>query len=90
LPPYGPKRGLPPYRVGAGAGLATARARPEGIAENASLVNYLVIQSIARIGDMSRSDGLYAESLSAALSQSGPDAKEGLRAFLEKRKPNFR
>jgi 1,4-dihydroxy-2-naphthoyl-CoA synthase len=38
---------------------------------------------------MSRGDGLYAESLSAALSQSGAEAKEGLKAFLEKRKPNF-
>ena len=32
---------------------------------------------------MSHADGLYAESLSAALSQTGPDAKEGLMAFLE-------
>ena len=52
-------------------------------------VNYLIIQSIARIAKMSAEDGLYAESLAAALSQTGADAEEGLRAFLEKRKPNF-
>ncbi len=82
--------GLSHYLVGEGEGLARARELAAGIAENSSLVNYLVIQSIARINDMSHSDGLYAESLSAALSQTGPDAKEGLLAFLEKRKPRFR
>jgi enoyl-CoA hydratase/carnithine racemase len=38
---------------------------------------------------MSAEDGLYTESLAAALSQTGPDAEEGLKAFLEKRKPDF-
>lgn len=82
--------GLSHYLAGEGEGYARAEALARDIAANASLVNYLVIQSIARINDMSRADGLYAESLSAALSQTGPDAREGLRAFLEKRKPNFR
>jgi (methylthio)acryloyl-CoA hydratase len=85
----GQQLGLSHYLVGEGEGLASARELAAEIAENASLVNYLIIQSIARINDMSRADGLYAESLSAALSQTGPDAKEGLRAFLEKRKPRF-
>ncbi len=49
----------------------------------------MVIQGIARINDMSRADGLYVESLTAAMTQTGPDAREGLKAFLEKRKPNF-
>jgi enoyl-CoA hydratase/carnithine racemase len=49
-----------------------------------------MINSISRIDDMSKADGLYVESLSAAVSQSGPDADEGLRAFLEKRAPKFR
>jgi (methylthio)acryloyl-CoA hydratase len=39
---------------------------------------------------MSTSDGLWAESLAAAVSQSSEDAFEGMRAFLEKRSPNFR
>jgi len=82
--------GLAHYLVGEGEGLAKAMELARQIAENSSLVNYLVIQSIARIGDMSRADGLYAESLSAALSQTGADAREGLAAFLEKRKPVFR
>lgn len=85
----GCRLGLAHYLVGEGEGLGRAIALARDIASNASLVNYLVIHSIARIDDMSRGDGLYAESLSAALSQSGPDAMEGLNAFLEKRKPNF-
>lgn len=85
----GHRLGLAHYLVGNGEGQDKAEELAREIAANATLVNYLIIQSIARIGDMSRSDGLYAESLSAALSQSGSDAKEGLVAFLEKRKPRF-
>jgi enoyl-CoA hydratase/carnithine racemase len=82
--------GLAHYLAGDGEGLAKAGELAAEIASNASLVNYLIIQSISRIGEMSHADGLYAESLSAALSQSGADAREGLAAFLEKRKPRFR
>lgn len=85
----GERLGLAHYLVGEGEGMQRAEALARDVAANASLVNYLIIQSIARIDDMARGDGLYAESLSAALSQSGKDAKEGLRAFLEKRKPRF-
>lgn len=35
-------------------------------------------------------EGLFTELLAAALSQTTPDAEEGLRAFLEKRAPKFR
>ncbi|MCV0393784.1 MAG: crotonase/enoyl-CoA hydratase family protein [Rhizobiaceae bacterium] len=85
----GQSLGLSHYLVGEGEAHARAAELAREIASNASLVNYLIIQSIARINDMSRADGLFAESLSAALSQTGPDAKEGLKAFLEKRKPRF-
>ena len=86
----GQQIGLSHYLVGEGEGMARARELAEGIADNAPLVNYLVINAIARIDDMSRADGLFTESLSAALSQTGEDAREGLRAFLEKRQPRFR
>jgi enoyl-CoA hydratase/carnithine racemase len=85
----GLRLGLAHYLVGEGEGLAKAAELAAQVADNATMVNYLIIQGIARIDDMSRGDGLYTESLSAALSQSGADAREGLAAFLEKRKPRF-
>jgi 1,4-dihydroxy-2-naphthoyl-CoA synthase len=39
---------------------------------------------------MSHGDGLWAEALAAAVSQSTEDAAEGMLAFLERRPPNFR
>lgn len=85
----GLRLGLAHHLVGEGEGLARAMELARDVASNAPLVNYLIIQAIARIDDMSRADGLFTESLSAALSQSGDDAREGLKAFLEKRKPRF-
>ena len=82
--------GLAHYSVANGAALALAQELAGKIARNAPLSNYLMIQAIPRINDMSQSDGLFTESLAAALSQTTPDAEEGLRAFLEKRAPKFR
>jgi (methylthio)acryloyl-CoA hydratase len=82
--------GLAHYAVGEGEALALAMELAGKIARNAPLSNYLMIQSISRITDMSKPDGLYVESLSAAIAQTTPDAAEGLQAFLEKRPPKFR
>jgi enoyl-CoA hydratase/carnithine racemase len=82
--------GLAHYAVGEGEALAKAIKVAHQIAGNADLSNYMMIQGIARINDMSRADGLFVESLCAALSQTSPDALEGLAAFLEKRPPQFR
>jgi enoyl-CoA hydratase/carnithine racemase len=82
--------GLAHYAVGEGEAMELAQTLAAKIARNAPLSNYLMIQSIARINDMSQADGLFTESLAAALSQTTPDAEEGLRAFLEKRAPKFR
>lgn len=86
----GVRLGLAHYAVGAGEALPMARELAGKIARNAPLSNYFMIQAIARIEDMSKADGLFTESLAAALSQTTPDAQEGLRAFLEKRAPRFR
>lgn len=85
----GVRLGLAHYLAPAGGGLAKATELAHSIAQNSATVNYLIIQSLARISNMSAEDGLYTESLAAALSQTGADAEEGLRAFIEKRKPNF-
>lgn len=86
----GLRLGLAHYAVEAGESLALAIKLAGKISRNAPLSNYLMVQSIARINNMSQNDGLYTESLAAALSQATPDAEEGLRAFLEKRAPKFR
>ncbi len=82
--------GLAHYVVGEGEALARARAIAGNIAGNAPLSNHMMIQALVRIGDMPREQGLFAESLVAALTQTSPDAVEGLQAFLQKRAPAFR
>ena len=82
--------GLTHYVVGEGEALARAREIATRIATNAPLSNYVMIQALARIEDMSKADGLFTESLCAALTQTSPDAQEGLKAFLQKREPTFR
>lgn len=81
--------GLAHYSVGDGAGLALAHELARRVADNAPFSNYLMIHAISRINDMARGDGLFTESLAAALVQTSDGAKEGLRAFLEKRPPKF-
>lgn len=70
--------------------LAKARELADQIAGNAPLSNYIMIQALARIDDMGRSDGFFTESLCAAITQTSTDAREGLTAFLQKRDPQFR
>ncbi len=82
--------GLVHYAVGEGEALPLAKTLARKIADNAPFSNYLMLQAIPRIGDMSRSEGLFTESLAAAMSQTTESAQEGLRAFLEKRAPKFR
>lgn len=86
----GLRLGLCHYAVGEGEALALALDLAGKIASNAGLSNYVMIHALARIEDMSKADGLFTESLCAALTQTSPDAQEGLRAFLDKRTPTFR
>ncbi|WP_261384853.1 crotonase/enoyl-CoA hydratase family protein [Vannielia litorea] len=81
--------GLAHYAVGEGEALDLALDLARKIASNAPLSNYIMVQAIARIEDMAKADGLFTESLCAALTQTSPDALEGLAAFLEKRAPKF-
>ena len=86
----GERLGLAHHVVTEGGALAKAFELAERIAKNSPTINGFIIQAIAQIGSMPPEAGFYAESLTAALSQTGPDAEEGLRAFLEKRPPVFR
>ena len=86
----GERLGLAHHLVPEGQALDKAFELAGRIAKNSPTINGFIIQAIAQIGSMPPEAGLYAESLTAALSQTGPDAEEGLRAFLEKRPPVFR
>ena len=78
-------RGLSQYVVPDGQGLAKAMALAQKIATNAPLSNFGVMQALPRIADMSQPDGLFVESLMAAIAQGDDAAKLRVRAFLEKR-----
>jgi enoyl-CoA hydratase/carnithine racemase len=86
----GERLGLCHYAVGEGEAMDLAMELAGKIARNAALSNYVMIHALSRIEDMSKTDGLFTESLCAALTQTSPDAQEGLSAFLEKRPPQFR
>jgi len=82
--------GLTHYSVAEGGAMELAQELAAKIARNAPLSNYIMVQALSRIEDMPKADGLFTESLCAAITQTSPDAVEGLAAFLEKRRPNFR
>jgi enoyl-CoA hydratase/carnithine racemase len=78
----GHRAGFSNYRVGAGEGMALALELAGRIARNAPLSNFAVIQALPRIAGMSQGDGLFVESLVAAIAQSDPAAKARMRDFL--------
>ena len=59
------------------------------ITGNAPLANKMMLNTIQRIDRMGESEGYFVESLASALTQTSEDAREGMRAFLEKRKIRF-
>jgi enoyl-CoA hydratase/carnithine racemase len=77
--------GLSHYRVADGAGLAKGLELAHKIAANAPLSNYAVMQALPRIADLSQGDGLFVESLMAAIAQGDDAAKQRMRDFLEGR-----
>jgi len=79
----GQAAGLSHYRVADGAGLAKGIALAEKIAGNAPLSNFAVVQALPRIADMAQGEGLFVESLMAAIAQGDGAAKERLQAFLD-------
>jgi len=81
----GERAGLAQYLVPDGQGFAKAVELAQRLAGNSTLSNFAVMHALPRIADQSQSEGLFTESLMAAVAESTPDAKERLRAFLEKR-----
>lgn len=70
-----------------GQSLQAAMAIARRVASNAELSNYAMVTSISRIADMSATDGMFAESLMAAVVQSGSEVQDRLGAFVNKSLP---
>jgi enoyl-CoA hydratase/carnithine racemase len=77
--------GLSQYRVGAGEGLATAVELAHKIAANSPVTNFAVLQALPRIAQANPAEGYLLESLMAAVATGSTEAKERMKAFLEKR-----
>jgi (methylthio)acryloyl-CoA hydratase len=77
--------GISQYLVEDGRGLEKAFALAERIAVNAPLSNFAVMQALPRIAAMSQGDGLFVESLMAAIASGDEAAKSRVRAFLDGR-----
>ncbi|HEY4957409.1 MAG TPA: enoyl-CoA hydratase, partial [Caldimonas sp.] len=60
-----------------------AFALAERIAANAPLSNFAVMHALPRIADMAQGEGLFVESLMAAIASGDEAAKTRVRAFLE-------
>jgi acetoacetyl-CoA synthetase len=75
--------GLSHYLVEDGHEMEKALELAEKIAGNAQMSNYAILQTIGKIADMGANDGLFVESLMAALVQTGPEVQERLRSFLD-------
>ncbi len=86
----GYQRGLSQYVVAEGQGFAKACELAQKIAGNAPLSVFAITQALPRIADMSQPDGLFVESLMAAIAQGDESAKQRMRAFVEGRAAKVR
>lgn len=82
----GLRLGLSHYLVPAGQALEEAFRLARQIATNAPLSNWASITAVANIGDMSMANGLYTESLAAAIAQSSDEAHRRMQEFLNRKK----
>jgi enoyl-CoA hydratase/carnithine racemase len=77
--------GISQYLVPEGEGVAKGVEVARSAATNAPLSNFAMIQALPRIIEMGPEEGLFAEALMVGIAQGSDEAKERLRAFLEKR-----
>jgi (methylthio)acryloyl-CoA hydratase len=76
--------GLAHELVDEGQGLKRAKELAKQIATHPPTTNFAITTGIARINDMSMTDGLFAEGLLQAAVQTNPDIRERLSAFFGK------
>ncbi len=83
----GQRLGLSHYLAGDGEAERLAVELARKVSGNAPISNYLAIQAVPRISDMSAADGLFAETMSAILShyQAAIELRPGIAEFLGKK-----
>jgi (methylthio)acryloyl-CoA hydratase len=81
----GLSHGASQYLVENGTGLAKAIELAKKASGNATLTNFAVLHALPHIHESSQEDGLFTESLMAAIAETAPEAQKRLRDFLEKR-----
>ncbi|MEZ5448711.1 MAG: crotonase/enoyl-CoA hydratase family protein [Thiolinea sp.] len=77
--------GLAHYQVGEGEALQKATELAYRIAENAPMANWAMVSAISRIHNMASDDGLFTESLTAALTQTSPEVQARIGEFLQRK-----
>ena len=81
----GERIGMAQYLVEEGQGLEKGIELAKKIASNAGMTNYALMHILPKIVDSAQNEGLLIESLTAAIAQSAPEAKERLKDFIEGR-----
>jgi (methylthio)acryloyl-CoA hydratase len=76
--------GLAHEVVGEGQSIARAMELAAQIATHPPTTNMAIVTGIARINDMSTTDGMFAEALLAAAVQTNPDIRARLESFFDK------
>ncbi len=79
----GERVGFAQYLVPTGTAFDKALELATRIAQNAPLTNYALMHALPRIAEQPSDQGLFTESMMAAIAQSAPEAKERVRAFLD-------
>jgi enoyl-CoA hydratase/carnithine racemase len=79
----GERAGFAQYLVPEGQAFEKALALATRVAQNAPLTNYALMHALPRIAEQPADQGLFTESLMAAIAQSAPEAKTRVKAFLE-------
>lgn len=82
--------GFSQYVVDDGAGLALGLELAAKIAANAPMTNFAVLQALPRIAGADPQTGLLMESLMSAVAQSDREAKQRVKAFLDKKASKVR
>ena len=77
--------GLSHYLVEPGEGLAKGIEIAKRIATNSATTNFAIMHALPRIAEQDRASGYLMESMTAAIAQGNEEAKNRIKAFLEKR-----